>query len=122
MYKWHLHAFGLLVKSGKLEGIKKSFTCEYMGKKFNYKKSDGVNEDGVIVPHGLVSLTVPVELRTVDGFKQILEQIPFIEGLIVHGKDDIVWKIRRDMYHNGSKRMEWPSESERQISELVMLK
>lgn len=122
MYKWHLHAFSLMIQSGKLDGIKRSFTCEYMGKKFNYKKSDGVNEDAVIVPHGLVSLNIPVELRTVDGFKQILEKLSFIEGLIIHGRNGIVWKIRRDMFHNGSKRMDWPSNSDKQISELVIAK
>ena len=96
-YKWNIHAFDNAVKSGKLENIQQSFTVEYMGKKFNYKPCDGVEMDGVIVPHGLITFDIPVELRTYDGFKKIFDKFDCIEGLVVYGKKNI-WKIRREMF------------------------
>lgn len=119
-YKWHIVAFNLMTQSGKLNGIETSFTCEYMGKKFNYKKCDGVEMDAVIVPHGLVTLEIPIELRTPIGFKQILEAFDFMEGIVVYGKDN-VWKIRREMFCNENERLKWPSDSNEKISEKVML-
>lgn len=122
-YKWQLHAFQLMIASGKLDQIKSSFTCEYMGKKFNWKSSDPVNEESVIVPHGLIGFNIPKTLRTIDGFKKILETIPFIEGFIIHGKNNI-WKIRRDMFYESDKKkkLEWPNANSRQLSNFVVLK
>lgn len=85
-YKWYVHAFEIAKKTGKLNGINTSFTVEFMGKKLNGKKTDDIGEDAVIVPHGLITLDIPQELRTVIGFWRIFEEMSFMEGLIVHGK------------------------------------
>lgn len=118
-YKWYLHAFKLAEQSGKLDHLKQSFTVEYMGKKFNYKPCDGVEQDATIVPHGLVTLEIPKELRTYEGFKKILKAFPFMEGIIVRGKNHI-WKMRREMFHDEHDELKWPSESVEKISEQVM--
>ena len=123
MYKWNLLAFEEMLKCNKLGDIKTSFTCEYMGKKFNYKKSDGVEVDSAIVPHGLITLNIPVELRTMQGFKKICESFPFMEGLIIHGVNNI-WKLRRDAFYDENykhKKLEWPNDSNKKISEKIML-
>jgi hypothetical protein len=119
-YKWYIDAFNKMMQSGKLVGLKTSFTCEYMGKKFNYKPCDGVEVDAAIIPHGLVSLEIPIELRTPLGFKQILEAFDFMEGLVVYGKTN-VWKIRRELFHNGDEKFKWPTTSTEKVSEKVML-
>jgi len=118
-YKWYLHAFEQAKKSGKLDRLSNSFTVEYMGKKFNYKPCDGVEQDAVIVPHGLVTLDIPVELRTYDGFKKIMEAFPFMEGIIIRGKEKL-WKVRRELFSNEDIKLKWPSGSTEKISELVM--
>lgn len=118
-YKWYLHAFEQAIKSGKLDRLSKSFTVEYMGKKFNYKPCDGVEQDAVIVPHGLITLDIPVELRTFDGFKKIMEAFPFMEGIIIRGKKKL-WKVRRELFTNDNQKLKWPSDSTEKISELVM--
>lgn len=119
-YKWHLYAFDKMIKSGKVENLKTSFTCEYMGKKFNYKKSDPIEDEGIIVPHGLIILEIPKELRNYEGFFQIFLQIPYIEGLIIYGKNNL-WKIRKNMFFFDGKRFEWPSKESKKLSEIVML-
>lgn len=119
-YKWYLHAFEQAKKSGKLDKLSSSFTVEYMGKKFNYKPCDGVEQDAVIVPHGLITLEIPVELRTYDGFKKIMEAFPFMEGIIIRGKEKL-WKIRRELFSSDDHKLKWPSNSMEKISELVML-
>jgi hypothetical protein len=118
--KWIMEAFKLAKQSGKLEGINQSFTVEFMGKKFNYKPCDGVDVDAAIVPHGLVTLDIPDALFTYEGILQILEALPFMEGLIVHGAEH-VWKIRRDMFYDGKDRLPWPTKSTEQISMQVAL-
>lgn len=119
-YKWYIDAFTKMLASGKLDGLKTSFTCEYMGKKFNYKPCDGVELDAAIVPHGLVTIDIPVELRTPDGLMAVLEAFPFMEGIVIYGKDH-VWKVRREMFMKGSHKLQWPSDSKEKISEMVML-
>ena len=119
-YKWYIHAFELAKKSGKLDGLKKSFTCEYMGKKFNYKPCDGVEQEAAIVPHGLVTIDIPQELRTPEGIMAVLQELDFMEGLVVYGKNHI-WKIRREMFVDGDNKLKWPSDSKVKVSEQVML-
>jgi len=118
-YKWYIHAFEQAKKSGKLDIIFNSFTVEYMGKKFNYKPCDGVDQDAVIVPHGLVTLEIPIELRNYNGFRKIFEEFSFMEGIIVYGEKQ-VWKIRREMFSDDAGKLKWPSDSTEKISEQVM--
>lgn len=119
-YTWYLHAFELAKKSGKLDSTKKSFTCEYMGKKFNWKPCDGVDLDAAIVPHGLVTIDIPAELRTPEGIRAVLQELDFMEGMIVYGKNH-TWKIRREMFVVGDHKLKWPSDSKVKISEQVMI-
>lgn len=128
-YKWHVNAFNLMMNSEKFKKLneldssqKKSFTCEFMGKKFNWKKADSIEDDAVIVPHGLIEFKIPIELRNYNGFLQIFSEIDYIEGLIVHGKNKI-WKIRREMFMgNNNEKLLWPDKGERKMSEIVALK
>ena len=91
-----------------------------MGKKFNYKPCDGVDLDAAIVPHGLVTVDIPDELRTPEGIRAVLETLDFMEGMIVYGKNHI-WKIRREMFVTGDQKLKWPSDSKEKVSEQVML-
>jgi len=120
MYKFNLIASELAKKSGKLDSVKQTFTCEYMGKKFNSKKSDPIDSDGVIVPHGLLQIEIPTELRTYNGFLQIFQAIPYIEGIIVHGETN-VWKIRRDMFCVNGEKLKWPTIYSFALSAVVAL-
>lgn len=127
-YKWQQQAFELMTRSARFDNdkVKFSFTCEYMGKKINWKKSDPIDEDAVIVPHGLIEFNIPIELRNYEGFRKIFEKIDYIEGFIVHGKEHI-WKIRREMFldqshGHESKKLKWPSSGERKLSDIVALK
>jgi len=119
-YKHNLSAFDIASKSGKLSKIKCSFTCEYMGLKFNHRSTDPFQLDGVIVPHGLITLEIPKELRTHDGMMKIMQAFPFIEGMVIYGKQN-VWKIRRDMFYCDSKKLQWPTSEVRALSSQVAL-
>jgi|SRR5579872_1507348 len=121
MYKWVKVAFDSAVKSGKLEGINQSFTCEIMGQKINKNNTcDPVTQDAVIVPHGLISIEIPVELRNYDGFLKIFNAFPFIEGIVAYGEND-VWKIRRDMFLVDGNRLEWPTKEVNALAQRVAL-
>lgn len=97
-YGYQLEAFNMAIKSGKLDNIKESFTCEYMGKKINYDNMDPIEQNALIVPHGSYTIDIPNHLRNYEGFKKVLIAIPDIEGIIVHGKSGTLYKIRRNMY------------------------
>ena len=107
-YKWQLEAFKKFCNSDQFTKHSKSFTCEFMGRKFNYKKSDPVDDDASIVPHGSIILEIPKELRTYDGFLKIFKELPFIEGFVVYCNNNSIFKIRREMYvDNDGKKLEW---------------
>jgi hypothetical protein len=101
-YKWFLESTNNLPQIEKFDGL---LTVEYMGKKINWKNSDPINENCLIVPHGLLKITVPKLLRAYDGFKQIFEAIPTIEGLVAYTNLGPL-KIRREMFEG----LSWPGE------------
>lgn len=119
-YKWYIQAYELMLTSKKLGDLQSSFTCEYMGKKFNWKACDSVGLDAAIVPHGLLTFQIPKDLRTYKGIKQIMVDIPFIEGLVVYGTNNI-WKIRREMFEYDGSKLQWPSNANTTTSEMVMM-
>jgi hypothetical protein len=105
--KHNFTAFETAQKSGKLEKINRSFTCEYMGKQFNGKSCDPVDSP-VIVPHGLLCFDIPKELRNYVGFLKIVQAFPSIEGFMIYGKNNI-WKVRRDMFLVDGHKLKWPT-------------
>lgn len=105
--KHNFAAFEAAQKSGKLEKITRSFTCEYMGKQFNGKSCDPVDSP-VIVPHGLLCFDIPKELRNYAGFLKIVQAFPSIEGFLIYGKNNI-WKLRRDMFLVDGQKLKWPT-------------
>ena len=119
-YKWELEAFETAMKTGKLN-IKKSLTCEYMGKKKNFCSSDPIESNCVIVPHGLYHIEIPKDSRTYEGLLKVLQDISYIEGIIIYGPTKI-FKIRRDMFFIDGSRLKWPNpDSVKKLSEEVML-
>lgn len=122
-YKWHLEAFNKMMESGvlqKLEGQEVSFTCEYMGKKFNYKSTDPVEAEAVVVPHGLVTFDLPRELRSYQGLLALFKAFPTVEGVVVYGSNN-TWKVRRSQFLDESKPLEWPNSYSKSLSQLVAL-
>lgn len=110
-YKWLIKAFNELIESGVLDGITTSFTCEFMGKKCNYCKTDPIEDLSTIIPHSCIRIDIPEELKTFDGFRSIFNTIPFIEGLVLYCDDNSVYKVRRDMFlDQDDKRMKWPNQ------------
>jgi hypothetical protein len=103
-YKHQIYAFEQAKKSGMLDDIKKTFMCEYMGKKVNYKKEDPIDENCLIVPHGSYSIDIPIEKRNYTGFREVMEMYPDIEGFVIYGKLN-TYKIRRDAFSG----LDWPS-------------
>lgn len=107
-YKYRLQAFDALDKT-KLP--KQSFTCEFMGTKLGSPKNvDIIKADCKIVPHGSATITVPKEFRSLDGFGEIFELYPFMEGLIISNPNyDMKLKIRRDLIvRPDNDRLQWP--------------
>lgn len=117
-YKWHITAFNQFMQKNiqTLYNVKQSFTCEFMGPHFNAVKSDPFPEDTIIV-HGMFELCIPRELRTYDGFFNIMKEMPFIEGLIVHGKSGQVYKIRRDLFFDpiNDETLKWGKQNYTEI-------
>lgn len=106
-YKWQIAAFDSLLASQKLNDCTKSFTCEYMGKKCNYTKTDPVDLDSCVIPHGSLVMEVPKELHSFEGFYKLLQSFPIIEGVVIYCEKN-VYKIRRNMYADeNNKRLEW---------------
>lgn len=107
-YKWMIQAFENLEKTGILANMKKSFTIEWMGKKCNPCKTDPIDDDLTIVPHGAIRVQVPLELRNYEGIKSLITSCPFIEGLVCHSEHG-VYKIRRDLFwaDDGKRNMSW---------------
>lgn len=106
-YKYLISAFQTFKDSKKLKNIKSSFTVEYMGKKTNFCKTDPIFEDCYIIPHGSISIDIPEELKTFDGFRTIFQQLGFIEGIVLYTNNN-VYKIRRDMFlDENNEKMRW---------------
>jgi hypothetical protein len=111
-YKWIIEAFDNFQRSGALEHITESFTFELMGRKCNPNVSDPISSNAVVIPHGCMLLSIPDELKTVDGIKQILIDMPFMEGIVFVCNDNTVFKVRRDMYYDDTdQRLKWPSDT-----------
>lgn len=109
-YKWFIEAFDKLKSTGLLEKLNHSFTFELMGNKSNRCESDPIDANAVIIPHGLVQVEVPVEMRTYDGFRTLFETFDKIEGVVAYCENGEVFKIRRDMFQDvEGKRMKWPN-------------
>lgn len=99
-YKWNILAFDLAKE--KLQAFTpdkhgKIITVEYVGKKFNYNKSDSIEEDARLVVHGSLQVEVPEELRNYDGFMALFKELPTIEGLVAY-TDMGPLKIKREMF------------------------
>lgn len=112
-YRWIIEAFDKFKATGLLTDIKASFTAEAMGKKCQYCKSDPIEDNMVIIPHGCIEIDIPSELRTVEGIKKVLTHLSFMEGLVMYLSNGQIYKIRRDMFmgENGQTRLQWPAES-----------
>lgn len=109
-YRWFIEAFKKLEDTGFLQKVSKSFTFELMGKKVNFCKTDPIEENSVIIPHGLATIDIPKEFRNYEGFKKVFEQVPHIEGVVVYAPSGKVYKVRRDMYRDEKGvRMAWPN-------------
>lgn len=106
-HKWHLVAFELAKsRLGELTPGR-DYTIEWMGTKFNHRgkeKIEPFDQPAVIVPHGSLRVMIPVPLRTFDGIKRVIEEIPQIEGLVAYLPGGNQVKIRRD----GFKELSWP--------------
>lgn len=102
-YKWHVEAFNkFMLKNPDI--VKKSFTCEFMGKPFNQPRTDPT--DVTLIVHGSIVIDIPKECRTPEGFHEILRLMPYAEGIIVYGNNNI-YKIRRDLFSD----LSWPTET-----------
>lgn len=124
LYKWQNAAFDKAIN--KLEQVKnkRSFTVEFMGKKFNGNKTDVIEDDGVVVPHCSLEIIINKDLISYEGFKTIFEKIPSIEGVIAYGSKDgkkYVYKIRRDMFYSNNTKFEWPNQHVCDFSNQVAL-
>lgn len=109
-YKWFIEGFEKFKDTKLLEKINRSFTFELMGNKVQRCESDLIpNHNAVIIPHGLVTVNIPVEMRTYEGFKRFFELYDKVEGVIIHCKDS-VYKVRRDMFEDSQGvRLKWPN-------------
>lgn len=95
-FKHHITAFNNFIQQHpEVIGLKKSFTCEYMGKVFNGKNSDFCERLTLIV-HGIYQIDIPSEYRTFDKLCSILIDCPFTEGFVIYCPTTI-YKIRRDL-------------------------
>lgn len=108
-YKWYLLAFEKAKKhitnmDPKIFG--NVVTVEFMGKKFNQKDSDSIDDDAVIIIHGSLQLLIPEKLRNFNGFRKILEALPVIEGIVVYVNGASPMKIRRENFEG----LDWPAE------------
>lgn len=84
--------------------FKDSFTFEWLGKMFNGCPSDQINTL-CGVPHGSIVYNIPVELRTMTGFRAVFQQLfkddsPG-EGLIIDA-GHTQYKIRADVFDDGT--------------------
>jgi hypothetical protein len=86
---------------------KKNFTCEFMGKQFCLPQYDQIQEPTLVV-HGAYTIDIPVECRTFEGINQIMQSMPYIEGLVVYGPSKTM-KIRREMFADvdGKSNLKW---------------
>lgn len=114
-YKWYIEAYNQskkFIDTMDHAAYGDMVTIEYMGPKFNGKKSDPIpvtetNPHGIgIVIHGTLKMTIPEELRTYDGFKKIFTALPIIEGIVAYPNDHDPIKIRMDLFG-----IEWGQES-----------
>jgi hypothetical protein len=107
MYKWYIKAFenaAKYVSQMTPEVYGELVTIEYMGNKFNGKPCDPLDDKSVnIVLHGRLQLIIPIELRTPEGFRKILERLPVVEGIVVHPLTSSPFKIRAETF----KGLEW---------------
>jgi hypothetical protein len=108
-YKWYIEAFNKA--KHYIEKMDPSVyghivSIEYMGKKFNWKDSDPIEENGVIVLHGSLTIEVPEGLRNFNGLQKILEEFPVIEGIVVYPPEGQPMKIRREIFDG----LKWPAE------------
>ena len=101
-YKWYIKAFTNASESISKMDKNGIITVEYMGKKFNGKASDPINnndsDDIGIVIHGTLGLNIPKELRNVNGFNAIFEALPVIEGIVAYPSDSNPMKIRAELF------------------------
>ena len=67
-----------------------------MGPHFNQKKSDKFEEDTIII-HGSLRMKIPQELRTYEGFNEIMKQCP-IEGIVAYPIEKEPMKIRGELF------------------------
>jgi len=99
-YKWYISAFeNSKTNIQKLDpSVCEQYTCEFMGPHFNQKSCDTMNDkQDHIVLHGTLQLIIPQELRTFEGFCEIMQTCP-IEGIVAYpdGKQPI--KIRGELF------------------------
>lgn len=109
-YKSHIVAFNkFMLENPQVANLNKSFTCEFMGKAFNQKVSDPVPCEKIVV-HGSICIDIPESLRTFNGFYQIIKNMPYSEGIIVHTANNI-YKIRRDLFLDSETNdtLKWPT-------------
>lgn len=123
-HKWHIDAFNNALPILNDIKIKKSFTCEYMGKKFNGNTTDIIDQNGAIVPHCSLQVIFNKNLISYEGFKLIFQNIPFIEGLVAYAffnNHHYVYKIRRDMFVDDNNKLSWPNDNISFLSKNVAL-
>lgn len=109
--KWMIQAFENLQKTHVLDNHTKSFTIEWMGQKCNYCKTDPIEDDLAIIAHGSIRIELPASdtIRSYEGMKTLLTQIPFIEGIVCYSQHG-VFKVRRDLFWsdtNPKRNMSW---------------
>lgn len=102
-YKYNMIAFTLAVESGNIDKINHSMSVEQMGEGFGLKESDIFTGSG-IVPHGSLRIDIPQELLNPRGLKDVVRNLPFFEGIVIYGKNNTVWKFRRECIEG----LNWP--------------
>jgi hypothetical protein len=78
-----------------------NYSIEQMGKGFNEKNIDPIEtkeQPVAFVIHGTLRINIPKELRTFEGIKEVLKNIPQIEGLVAYLPNGDIRKIRRDAF------------------------
>lgn len=98
--KYFMQGWSNLINISALEDINKfDGTYELCGPKINGNKEDLSSHE--LIKHGEWKIDLPVELRTFQAIKQLLEITPW-EGIVFHHPDGRMAKIRKSDY--GFKR------------------
>jgi hypothetical protein len=91
MYKHYWTAFNsceaeLMEKVAPWMEVGQVITVEYMGPEFNKPSYEPIPAPRIVL-HGSLTMRVPKELRTYEGFEKIFAAFPIIEGVIGYPAD-----------------------------------